>query len=76
MHECLICKYSTNDKTNLYHHQKSKKHILNVEKNKSEKDNEKELIKIKDDKIEELKQELVKLKQEKDKAIIQLETKV
>jgi len=53
MHECLICKYSTNDKTNLYHHRKSKKHILNVEKNKSEKDNEKELIKIKDDKIEE-----------------------
>ena len=58
MHECLICNYSSNDKANLYHHNKSKKHILNFEKNKSEKEKEKELIKIKDDEIEKLKQKL------------------
>jgi len=73
MYECLICKYFTDDKSNLRQHNKSKKHILNLEK-----DNE--IIKIKDEEIkkqtkeiEELKQELLRIKQDKDKEIAKLE---
>ena len=57
IYQCLICNYSSNDKSNLRHHNKSKKHILNFEKNKLEID--KELIKIKNDEIEKLKQKLI-----------------
>ncbi len=54
MYECLTCKYNTNDKSNLRHHNKSNKHILNIEK---------ELLKTKDDEIEKQNKEIEKLKQ-------------
>ncbi len=57
MYECLICNYITDDKSNLRHHNKSNKHILNIEK---------ELLKIKDDEIEKLKQKLVNIEKEKE----------
>ena len=57
VYECLICNYSSIDKSNLNHHNKSKKHIFNIKKINSEK--EKELIKIKDEEIEKLKQKLI-----------------
>ncbi len=65
MYECVICQYFTDDKSNLRQHNKSKKHILNMEK-------ENEIIKIKDEEIkkqtkeiEDLKIELSKVKEEK-----------
>jgi hypothetical protein len=65
MYECVICQYFTDDKSNLRQHNKSKKHILNMEK-------ENEIIKIKDEEIkkqtkeiEDLKIELTKVKEEK-----------
>ena len=57
MHTCDICSYSTNYKTNIYHHKKTKKHILNFEKNKLAK--EQEAKKIKNDENEILKQKLL-----------------
>ena len=34
MYTCDICNYSTNDQSNLYYHNKSTKHIFNIEINK------------------------------------------
>jgi hypothetical protein len=56
MYQCEICKYSTDDKSNLRHHNKSIKHLSNLEKSNLEKDNE--ILKLKDKEIEELKQKL------------------
>jgi len=62
MYECAICNYVTNDKSNFRHHNKSKKHMFEMEKNKAE---EKKIIFEKQTKeIEELKQKIVKLEVE------------
>jgi hypothetical protein len=52
MYTCDICNYSTDDRSNLQHHNKSKKHILIKER-------ENKLLKIKDDENEILKQKLL-----------------
>ena len=57
MYTCDICNYSTNNQSNLYYHNKSTKHIFNIEINKLK--NLEELLKIKDDENEILKQQLV-----------------
>ena len=63
MYTCDICNYSTNDQGNLYHHNKSKKHISNIEINKLKKENN--LLKIKDDENEILKQKILVYEAEK-----------
>ena len=88
MYICNFCDYDTNDKSNINHHNKTKKHITNkklydkinnLEKKDLviDKDTEKQ-IKLLNSENEKLKQELVKIKEEKEKEkqIIQLETKV
>ena len=52
MYTCDICNYSTDDRSNLQHHNKSKKHILIKEQ-------ENKILKIKDDENEILKQKLL-----------------
>ena len=88
MYICNFCDYDTNDKSNINHHNKTKKHITNkklydkinnLEKKDLviDKDTEKQ-IKLLNSENEKLKQELLKIKEEKEKEkqIIQLETKV
>ena len=88
MYICNFCDYDTNDKSNINHHNKTKKHITNkklydkinnLEKKDLviDKDTEKQ-IKLLNSENEKLKQELLKIKEEKEKEkqIIQQETKV
>jgi len=65
MYTCNICNYETNVRTAIYVHNKTKKHIINSKK-------EEKQIELVEKENEKLKQELLN----KDKAIIQLETKV
>ncbi len=67
MYNCNLCNYVTGSRTALCNHKKTKKHIQNIETHqkqlKEEKENE--IVKLKDKEIEELKQELIKIKEEK-----------
>ena len=65
MYTCNICNYETTVRTAIYVHNKTKKHIINSKK-------EEKQIELVEKENEKLKQELLN----KDKAIIQLETKV
>jgi len=78
MFDCLICNYSTDNKANLYHHNKTKKHLLNIEANMLNCENKKlkeDEIKIKDKEIEELKQKLIEMERTKNQEIEKLEMK-
>jgi hypothetical protein len=68
---CKLCNYETTARTALYNHNKSKKHLSKITNN--ELLEEKEIIEKQTKEIEELKQELLKVKQEKDKEIAKLE---
>jgi hypothetical protein len=78
MYTCNICNYETDVRTAIYNHNKTKKHITNKEIYDKKVNDDNELLKLKNKEIEELKQELLKVKQEKelkDKEIAKLETK-
>ena len=64
MFTCEICNYVTDDKPNLYHHKKSKKHLHKMKT--LEFIEEKKLIEKQNKEIEELKEQLNKVKQEKE----------
>jgi hypothetical protein len=74
MYQCFLCNYNTTDKSNINHHNKTKKHLQNQNDYDEKIKKENELIKLKDKEIEELKQEIIKIKQEKE--IEKLEMKV
>ncbi len=63
MFTCNVCKYTTDIKSNLYHHNKTKKHLNNL--NSHDKKPYDELEK----ENEKLKKELLKVKEEKDKEL-------
>ena len=65
MYNCNICNYSTHERTSLYHHNKTKKHLQNKEVFEKKLKEENDMLKSKDKEIEELKQELIKIKEEK-----------
>jgi hypothetical protein len=67
MYSCNICDYFTDCRTAIYHHNKSKKHVINLEKDTLNKENEK--LKLQEKEIAELKKELLI----KDKEIEKLE---
>jgi hypothetical protein len=72
MYTCEICEYNTNERTAIYHHNKTKKHLLNkneYEKNIKE-ENENELLKSKQKKIEELEKKLSEIEKEKEKELL------
>lgn len=71
MYKCELCNYATDDKSNLGHHNKSKKHISKTEKNKI--DDEINLQKQAKE-IEELKQKIHDI--EKEKAKLEVEAKI
>jgi len=58
MYNCKICNYETDDKSNLNHHNKTKKHLINKENFENKAIEEQKLIEKKDKEIEELKQKL------------------
>lgn len=66
MYKCELCDYNTNERTAIYHHNKTKKHLHNQNDYDEKIKKENELIKLKDKEIEELKQEIIKIKQEKE----------
>jgi hypothetical protein len=68
---CKLCNYETTARTALYNHNKSKKHLAKIQNN--ELLEEKEIIEKQSKEIEELKHELLKIKEEKDKEIAKLE---
>jgi len=74
MYKCYICNYETDDRTNLRHHTKSKKHILSAEKHKLEE--EKIVFEKQAKEIEELKQKIVAIEKEKEKEIISKNTEI
>ena len=86
MYICNLCDYKTESRTSLCNHNKTKKHLKNKELNNKQINEEIEILKLKETEILKLKEneiikenKIEKLKQEllnKDKAIIQLETKV
>lgn len=63
MYICNLCNYQTEDKSNFNHHNKSKKHLFKL--NTETKNNENIKLQLKEKEIEELKQELIKVKEEK-----------
>lgn len=76
MYTCDICNYETDVRTAIYNHNKTKKHIHNLEiyeKKVKEVNVENELLKQKNKEIEELKQKLIEIEKEKDKEIAKLE---
>lgn len=79
-YSCDICNYKTDVRTAIYNHNKTKKHISNMEKHEKKTKDEINTLKLKNQEIEELKQELIKIKQEKDKEIemakLELEAKI
>ncbi len=66
MHECKICNYSTIDKSNLKHHNLSKRHIIKMEKYNEENKYDIDIIGKQNKEIEELKQQLLIKEQEKE----------
>jgi hypothetical protein len=65
MYSCNICEYNTNERTAIYHHNKTKKHLHNKEEYEKQLREENEIVKLKNKEIESLKQELTKVKEEK-----------
>ena len=59
MYQCNICNYNTTDRTAIYHHNKTKKHIKNKELYEDKIKNEN--VQLKDNEIEKLKQQLKKV---------------
>ena len=65
MYSCEICNYNTAERTAIYHHNKTKKHLKKLIEIEKKEEKENEIVKLKDKEIEELKQELIKVKEEK-----------
>ena len=72
MYICNYCNYETQDKSGFSHHNKTKKHINNKEvyDKKLKEENENELLKLKQKKIEELEKKLVEIEKEKEKELL------
>ena len=78
MYICNNCNYETTDKSNFNHHNKSKKHLFNIQKINQIKENDE--LTLKDKEIEQLKQKIIDMEKEKellikDKEIEKLEMK-
>jgi 5-methylcytosine-specific restriction endonuclease McrA len=71
IYKCDLCNFTTNDRTTLYNHNKSKKHLKKKEEFKNNYDDENvklnNIINLKDQEIEKLKIEIEKLKMENEK---------
>ncbi len=68
MYQCSLCNYNTTDKSNINHHNKTKKHINNKEtyEKKIKEENENELLILKQKKIDELEKKLIEVEKEKE----------
>ncbi len=73
MYTCDICNYQTLERTSIYHHNKTKKHLKNLEDQNKKITEEKQIIEKQNKEIEELKQKLTEIEKEKDKEIAKLE---
>ena len=76
MYTCNICNYETDVRTAIYNHNKTKKHLKNIKDYEKKNTEEKEIIEKQNKEIEELKKELIKVKQEKEIAKLEVEAKI
>jgi hypothetical protein len=76
MYICDICNYQTSERTAIYHHNKTKRHLKNKDENEKNINDEKQIIEKQLKEIEELKQELIKVRKEKELEKIEVKAQI